>query len=163
MIGYRDNGLFGDGWHFPMLVAYYETQELGNTDIPEHILNHFSEALSEKERLFLQDIVDGNVDEIDKIAFGRIIDKIRGEKDTCLWLCRTPEDVYNSYVASMQGNDISYEEYRQNITAYEIPNDSVVLADNGSEGVLYCFKQEQLRELPDETLDEEPERSLEDF
>ena len=111
MIGYRDNNLFGDGYTDPLEVSYYETSVLGNTDIPDHILNQKRlYGITEEEYGFLRDICEYNVDEIDKWYFQEIIQKYIGDRNCCLWLCKSPEDVYNSYVAPMSGETVPFEE-----------------------------------------------------
>ncbi|MBO5551237.1 MAG: hypothetical protein J5966_04690 [Lachnospiraceae bacterium] len=151
MIGYRDNDLFGDGYTDPLEVSYYETSVLGNTDIPDHILNQERlYGITEEEYGFLRDICEYNVDEIDKWYFQEIIQKYIGDRNCCLWLCKRPEDVYNSYIAPMSGETVSFEEYRDRITAYEIPDDALVMSDGGTEGALYCFNRTSYREYQDE-------------
>lgn len=138
--GYRDDHLFGDAITDPKEVAFFETRDLGNIDIPIYLLKHG--GFNEEENNFLKDIIDNECDEIDKEFFQEIIGKYVGDRNFCKWLCNTPADVYYSYLAPMSGNDISLEEFEKGyVTEYNIPESAVVLADLGDEGRLYVWKE----------------------
>lgn len=148
MRGYRDDGLFGDGITDPLEVIYHETYVLGNCDIVETIVTEYSENLTEEELLYLNQIIamnqglDTDMSEIDKPYFQDILKKVLNDRNYCLWLCEKPEDVYESYVEPMSGDDgVTYDEYKEDISEYDVPEDALILSDLGSEGSLYVWKK----------------------
>lgn len=80
------------------------------------------------------------MNEINKKYFTDIVQKIIGDRNYCLWLCKERRDIYDSYVGVMPENHITYEEYLECISEYEIPEDYVLLSDLGKEGALYVYK-----------------------
>ena len=142
MTGYRDDALFGEGFTDPGEVSYYETEELGNSDIPEMLLSRAS--LNKEQRDYLQKIIDGEVDSIDKQCFIGIVRDYVGDRDFCKWLCSNPKHVYENYIKPFSANDVlfsSYDDYKDNITVYQVPSDAVMLADLGDEGTLYAWRK----------------------
>ena len=148
MKGYRIETLFGDGITDPAQVAFFEVQNLDNTDIPEYLINHPGN-LEEAEISFLKEIINRELDEIDKYYFVEIIEKYCNGRNFCKWLCDSPKDVYDSYIGIMSGNEkISYENAinsgmvsENEFTEYEIPNNAIILSDLGREGKLFCWKE----------------------
>lgn len=163
-VGYRDETLFGDGITDPCEVVFYETDTLGNSDIVEYILSKHSDCLSENERKWLGKIVkyifsnrsyyfssgeqsspdeidDDEIGEIDKEYFVEIIKKVIGDRDFCVWLCKSPDDIYDSYVG-VRSKSPDRKEYMEtaDIRAYRIPDDAMILSDLGMEGRLYVWK-----------------------
>lgn len=161
-VGYRDEALFGEGVTDPSEVVFYETDTLGNSDIVEYILSKHSDCLSENERKWLGKIVkyilsnrsnyfsegdesdeidDDEIGEIDKEYFVEIIKKVIGDRDFCVWLCKSPDDIYDSYVG-VRSKSPDRKEYMEtaDIRAYRIPDDAMILSDLGMEGRLYVWK-----------------------
>lgn len=161
-VGYRDEALFGEGVTDPSEVVFYETDSLGNSDIVEYILSNHSDCLSEDERKWLGKIVkyilsnrsnyfsegdesdeidDDEIGEIDKEYFVEIIKKVIGDRDFCVWLCKSPDDIYDSYVG-VRSKSPDRKEYMEtaDIQAYRIPDDAMILSDLGMEGRLYVWK-----------------------
>ena len=161
-VGYRDEALFGEGVTDPSEVVFYETDSLGNSDIVEYILSNHSDCLSEDERKWLGKIVkyilsnrsnyfsegdesdeidDDEIGEIDKEYFVEIIKKVIGDRDFCVWLCKSPDDIYDSYVG-VRSKSPDRKEYMEtaDIRAYRIPDDAMILSDLGMEGRLYVWK-----------------------
>ena len=161
-VGYRDEALFGEGVTDPSEVVFYETDSLGNSDIVEYILSNHSDCLSEDERKWLRKIVkyilsnrsnyfsegdesdeidDDEIGEIDKEYFVEIIKKVIGDRDFCVWLCKSPDDIYDSYVG-VRSKSPDRKEYMEtaDIRAYRIPDDAMILSDLGMEGRLYVWK-----------------------
>lgn len=164
-VGYRDETLFGDGITDPCEVVFYETDTLGNSDIVEYILSNHSDCLSEDERKWLGKIVEyispnysncfsedeqssldeidesDEISEIDKEYFVEIIEKVIGDRDFCVWLCKSPDDIYDSYVG-VRSKSPDRKEYMEtaDIRAYRIPDDAMILSDLGMEGRLYVWK-----------------------
>ena len=141
---YRDNFIFGMGVTDPLEVTFFETQNLGNTDIPEQLLR--MNILNSDESRFMKQIIDGELDEIDKWYFQEIIQKVIGNRNTCRWLCKKPEDVFEQYIAPMN-NDLQYEDWlnsdTHDLAEYYIPDNALVLSDLGKEGTLYCYRQNE--------------------
>lgn len=145
MKGYRSETLFDDGYTDPVEVAFYETQELGNIDIPSMLLE--KAQLTEDEAEFLGNVVsflnedeDAEIDEIDEECFCEIVRKYIDGRNYCKWLCPTPKDVWACYVEPIH-HDVSFEDFAGEVTEYDIPEDAIKLADLGAEGVLWCWKK----------------------
>lgn len=140
-VGYRDEALFGEGVTDPSEVVFYETDSLGNSDIIEYILSNHSDCLSEDEQEWLRKVISYSLDEIDKEYFVEIIEKVIGDRDFCVWLCKSPDDIYDSYVG-VRSKSPDRKEYMEtaDIRAYRIPDDAMILSDLGMEGRLYVWK-----------------------
>lgn len=145
MKGYRSETLFDDGYTDPVEVAFYEIQELGNIDIPSMLLE--KAQLTEDEAEFLGNVVsflnedeDAEIDEIDEEYFCEIVRKYIDGRNFCKWLCPTPKDVWSNYVEPIQ-KDIPFNDFADEITEYDIPEDAIKLADLGKAGVLWCWKR----------------------
>ncbi len=143
MKGYRSEYLFGDGITDPLEVAFYETRDLGNSDIPDMLLKK-GITLTDEEREYLETFHEQ--DEPDKEFFQDIVSKFIGNRNFCKWLCATPADIYYSYVKplNLKGRELSLELFleTEDITEYDIPEDAVVLADLGREGSLFVWKED---------------------
>lgn len=139
MKGYRCEYLFGDGVTDPLEVSFYETRDLGNSDIPDMILKT-CQTLTEEERVFLNTFKEQ--DEPDKWFFQSIVRKYIGNRNFCKWLCKSPKDIFHSYIEPFKDNSILLNEFLNSgdISEYNIPDDAIVLADLGVEGSLYCWR-----------------------
>ena len=133
-VGYRDDSFSGCGETDPAEVSYFETAEMGNVDIPEYLLAHYK--LTDEEKEFLEDIVEGEPDEIDKEFFCDIIRAVVGGRERCLWLCDSPEDVYDSYFSYRMTRE---EYFKDGPVSWRIPKDAIILSDLGVEGKLYAY------------------------
>lgn len=142
MIGYRDNSLFGDGITDPLAVTYYELNTLGNVDVPDYILDHYASHLLTDEVAYLKELSENidDIDEVDEWFYGQIIQKVIGNRNFCLWLCKSKQDVYDSYIGIMPQCKETFEEAKEHIEAYDIPDDAIILSDGGREGTLYVWK-----------------------
>ncbi len=139
MKGYRSETLFGDGYTDPLEVAFFETRDLGNPDIPETLLKN-DPWLTDDQKKYLKTYEQ--YEELDKEYFQEIVRKYIGDRNFCKWLCKSPEDIWKNYVHPLD-KSVSLELFlaTEEITEYEIPEDAIVLADLGSEGALYCWKK----------------------
>ncbi len=138
MVGYRCENLFGDGYTDPLEVTFYETRDLGNPDIPDMLLKN-DPYLTDDQQKFLETL--DQQDEIDKEYFQEIVSKYIGNRNFCKWLCKSPEDIWASYINPFDRNmPLQLFLDTEDISAYEIPEDAIVLADLGEEGSLYCWK-----------------------
>lgn len=148
MVGYRSETLFGSGEIDPKEVSFFETRDLGNSDIPQYILNFHRENLDDKEIEYLTEIILHSAIpdfEIDKQYFQGIIEKVVKGRNYCKWLCESPEDVYDSYVNYPGAhNKVEYAEFVETVTAYDVPEDAIILTDLGTEGALYCWRVKDL-------------------
>ena len=140
-VGYRDETLFGDGITDPCEVVFYEERKwLGK--IVEYISPNYSNCFSEDEQSSLDEIDESDeISEIDKEYFVEIIEKVIGDRDFCVWLCKSPDDIYDSYVG-VRSKSPDRKEYMEtaDIRAYRIPDDAMILSDLGMEGRLYVWK-----------------------
>lgn len=139
MKGYRSEYLFGEGITDPLQVARYETWDLGNADIPYMLLSK-PELYTKEELDYLDDVFNCRVASLEDLDFWNdIVKKFIGTRTYCKWLCKTPKDVYDSYVGIFNSNKITYEEFKEEIEEYEIPENAIVLADLDREGKLYVW------------------------
>lgn len=134
-VGYRDDTLWGENIHNPASVCFYETDELGNTDIPEYLLSNYRNVFDQREIQFLEGVVSEEYDDVDEKEFKSIISKVIGDRNYCLWLCERPEDVLEEYIIPFTDATLTETE----IVSYRIPEDAIILADNGREGKLYVW------------------------
>lgn len=150
-VGYRDDYLFGDGYHDTYEVAMYETAELGNLDILDCILTHYSTLLPEATYTLLSDSLPGCTDSFellekidDEDEFEDLIDSalraVIGNRTFCIWLCSEPSDIVDSYLAPYSdGRAAIYD--LDNVDSYDIPEDAIILSDLGRDGCLWCWKE----------------------
>lgn len=151
--GYRDDELFGEGYHDPHDVMMHEIEELGNNGSLYFWITQYWELFTEEERETLQLVKDCS----DSAEFAekfsnekdfknfceRLLAKIIDDRNYCVWLCAKPEDVYSSYVEPFEEHGSEWvKDYTQyNITCFDIPDDAIILDDIGPEGCLWCWKR----------------------
>lgn len=152
--GYRDDSLFGEGYHDPKEVLIHEIMELGNLGALEFINRHYKDKLNAQLRGVVMSLItekDGweatklfDSEEQCQQVLEKIIDAVIEDRNYCVWLCSAPVDVVDAYIEPMieSGSD-DYEEYKGNmeIQEYPIPNDAIILDDVELDGVLWCWKK----------------------
>lgn len=151
--GYRDDTLFGEGYHNPQEVMMHEIGELGNLGSIEFWVSQYLHLFSEQEKEMLEGIGDcvdaeefaekfSNENEFNNFC-ERLITKIIDDRNYCVWLCACPEDVKSSYVEPFanNGSEWATEYTGEYIEGFNIPSDAIILDDLGPEGCLWCWKQ----------------------
>ena len=133
--GYRDNHIFGDGVRKLEDVVRHEIFDLGNTDIPETLLQNWD--LSDEQKNVLETLIQEVEDEADCDIYyymeevPKIIRSKYPNAEYCLWLCLSPEDVRNSY---LNGEDGDIEKYM-----IECPEP---ISDLGKDGLLFVYSKD---------------------
>ncbi len=173
--GYRDNTLFPSisvlttSKYEPTSVVSTEIMYCGKYEICDFFINHYSSLLSRSDYRLLTNLVyeikttGFPIIDLDKSKqLKRVVKKLTIDYDYCLWLCSSPDDIYNHYVkdyipkadkiqpgyaASCPDFDIkaslSLEEYRKRyVEEIIIPSENVLLCDMGTAGILIAFKKE---------------------
>lgn len=150
-VGYRDDYLFGDGYHNTYEVAMYETEELGNLDIPDFLISHYSSIIPEDSYQLMSDLLpdcEDSFELLEKIddrqkfedLLSSIFQSVIGDRTFCVWLCADPADIVDSYLAPYSdGRADNYD--LDNVDSYDIPDDAIILADLGRDGCLWCWKE----------------------
>ena len=146
--GYRDNGAFGEGYTETLDVCMHEIFELGNLDILDFLYNNYSELFNKEEISLLEstkdesyfwefygETLDAEHRQIQMVS--QILSKVIQDKNFCIWLCSSKDDVYDCYIEPF--NSYPKEKMDDYIEKYEIPDDVVVLSDLEKEGCLVCF------------------------
>ena len=171
-IGYRDDTLFSEmiqlptDRHDPLDVVMTEIVNCGKYEICDFMILHYGKILSRHDYRLLERIVydtkqNGfpalNADEREHLV--RIIDKLVGSCNYCVWLCANPMDIYNYYIKEyipkaiksdpeMASHFPDYTEkssllptdyISQYVTAVEIPDNMVFLCDIGNQGSLVAY------------------------
>ncbi len=172
--GYRDNTLFpplpeltGDKTA-PLNVVMTEIINCGKYEICDFLIIHYMNYLSRADYRLLTEIVaqtkaNGYPDlsPEKRSQLHRIISKLTGKCNYCVWLCSTPDDIYEQYLTGYipkadkiaPGYAASCPDYDKKISmtksSYEaeyiseisIPNHAVPLCDLGREGMLLAFEK----------------------
>ena len=126
--GFRDDSTYDECITNPYDVCLFEVSELGNLDIPKTLLKLYKDKLSSEQINFLDDLIDINYwDDSYESDYLEILSTIIGNRNYCLWVCSSEEEVL--------------ELYGDNIEKYDIPKDSIILSDLSNEGVLFCWKE----------------------
>jgi hypothetical protein len=163
--GYRDENLYGEGFRDPVAIVRHEVGELMNIGICGHMAKNapiFLKGAKAEHRALIEDAATlSSADELEDdrleallLALEAVCRRTLGRRDFAVWLCATPQDVYESYVAPFP--DSSYETWREGawVRRYAIPEDAMALDDLGDEGALFCWRREQTTAkdicLPDE-------------
>ncbi|WP_026490595.1 hypothetical protein [Butyrivibrio sp. XPD2002] len=170
--GYRDNTLFPSinalttSKYDPTSVVSTEIMYCGKYEICDFLINHYSALLSRSDYRLLTNLVY----EIKTTGFPiidlekseqlkRVVKKLTPDLNHCLWLCSSPDDIYNHYVkdyipkadkiqpgyaASCPDFDIkasmTLEEYKtEYVSEVIIPSENVLLCDMGTAGALIAF------------------------
>lgn len=170
--GYRDNTLFPNHAELsgrktdPYHVVLTEIINCGKYEICDFIIIHYSAYLTRSDYRLLTSIVNdcksaGYPTDSSQVRaqLSRIIQKLIGDCNYCLWLCATPVDIYDCYLtsyipkadrlcpgyaASCPDYDVkkslSPEEYISfYVSKIQLPENIVPLCDLGREGALIAF------------------------
>ena len=169
---YRDNTLFPNRPELsgsktdPYHVVLTEIINCGKYEICDFLIIQYSDYLSRADYRLLTRIV-GETKQMGypspdvqlKLQLSRIIQKLIGDCNYCLWLCATPEDIYDYYLTTYipkadklePGYAASCPDYDKKISlnreAYitkyvseiSLPEEIVPLCDLGREGALIAF------------------------
>lgn len=131
-LGYRDDGLFGDGVRDAAKVIVYETLSLGNTDIIDYCVERYPVSESCKDGLY--DSLENDDETGFESAVGQLLSELGSyfgkEIKYCLWLCDSPQTVKDAYASE-------YDDFV--ISSYETSD--VVLDDLGEDGILYGYEK----------------------
>ena len=172
--GYRDNTLFplidelSTSKINPLDVVSTEILYCGKYEICDFLINHYSEVLSRSDYRLLLNLVRQikttgfPIIDIDKKEqLSRVTYKLVGDLDYCIWLCASPEDIYNFYIKDyipkadkiQPGyadkcpdfyikSELSLDDYKEKyIETVSIPKEAVVLCDLGVSGSLIAFNK----------------------
>ena len=159
-IGYRTESFFGEGYRNAASVMAHETFVLDNTDTLSYLIG--SDLVGQGTKNYLQVYVtlmeerrliytgyDTDYEEMlyryrkneeDRIEFFQeVLDDIKNRKGIdikyVLWLCDSPEDVFNSYNIEQNISiaDVEFDGYLRS---------NVILSDIETEGKLYGYEKE---------------------
>ncbi|WP_155831437.1 hypothetical protein [Butyrivibrio sp. LC3010] len=170
--GYRDDTLFPritaltTDKHNPIDVVTTEIMYCGKYEVCDFLINHYSALLSRSDYRLLASLVNEikttgfpimDIDKHDQLK--RVASKLTTNCNYCLWLCSSPDDIYNHYLKtyipkadSLQKgyastcpdydikSSLSLEEYKSRyVSTINIPAENIVLCDMGIEGILVAF------------------------
>lgn len=151
--GYRDDTLFGEGYRNPQAVLMFEILELGNIGAILFWAKQYINLFSTEEKAVLSNAEDCiDADDLAELFASKdefsnfcksLITKVVGDRNYCVWLCASPDDVQSSYIYPFADNGCEWaNEYTgECIEEFNIPDDAIILDDLGSEGCLWCWKQ----------------------
>ena len=133
---FRSDACFGDGVREPVAVLYHEIFELGNTDIPEYILEHYSVPP------MVQEFWGGILKELRDYGF--VEDMYRFEKEEAVvlllemvWRITHREICSVLWLAEREDVISRYNADEDSIDEYEVSD--IILSDLGCDGRLYAF------------------------
>lgn len=159
-IGYRTEAFFGERYRNAASVMAHETFVLDNTDILNYLIssNLVGQGTKDYLQVYVTLMEEGRLiytgydtdyeemlyryrkNEEDRIEFFQdILDDIKNRKGIdikyVLWLCDSPEDVFNSYNVEQNISiaDIEFDGYLRS---------DVILSDIGTEGKLCGYEKE---------------------
>ncbi|SEK29593.1 hypothetical protein SAMN04487770_101130 [Butyrivibrio sp. ob235] len=170
--GYRDNTLFPEisalstDKRDPIDVVTTEIMRCGKYEVCDFIINHYSSSLSHRDYRLLANLVYEIkttgfpiIDSIKNDQLRRVVNKLTSRFNYCLWLCASPDDIYNHYIKEYIPkadklkpgyadscpdfsikSSLSLEEYKNRyVEETNIPADNIILCDLGIEGVLIAY------------------------
>ena len=173
-IGYRDKTLFPRineldmNMRDPLDVMTTEILYCGKYEACDFIINHYVDILSRGDYRLLTNLVYQIkttgfpiIDPLKKEQLRRVINKLTGDCNYCLWLCESPKDIYDFYIkdyipradkiepgyaAKCPEFDIkaslSEEEYIERyVEETRLPGENVILCDMGVSGSLIAFRK----------------------
>ena len=176
--GFRDDTLFPrlpelpTDKNNPFDVITTEILSCGKYEICSFIQMHYLEYLSKRDYRFLDEIIAviktvgyPIIDYEKKEQLMRIVQKLIGHNDHCVWLCASAADIYNYYIKDYipradklsEGYAASCPDFyeKEKCTAAEyadryvseiiIPEDFIFLCDLGAAGALICFNNQNKR------------------
>ncbi len=171
-IGYRDDTLFSEiiqlptDRHDPLDVVMTEIINCGKYEICDFLILHYAKILSRHDYRLLESIVydikqNGfpTLKAEERQHLVRIIDKLLGSCDYCVWLCADPMDIYNYYIKEYIPKAIrtnpdmlsQFPDYAQKssmpdadyidqyVTSVELPDNMMFLCDLGDQGALVAY------------------------
>ena len=170
--GYRDNTLFpkieelDTDIRNPLDVVSTEILYCGKYEICDFFINHYSDFLSRSDYRLLTNLVNQIkttgfpiLDEDKREQLSRVTYKLVGNLNHCIWLCATPEDIYDFYIKEYipradrlqpgyadkcpdfkAKSEMSFEDYKEKyVEEITIPEETVILSDLGKSGSLIAF------------------------
>ena len=106
--GYRDNTLFPEisalkaNKRDPIDVVTTEIMYCGKYEVCDFLINHYSSILSRSDYRLLTILVNEIkttgfpiIDSDKNEQLRRVVNKLTRDLDYCLWLCASPDDIYN--------------------------------------------------------------------
>lgn len=174
--GYRDDTLFpkinelSTNKTNPLDVVSTEILYCGKYEICDFFINHYSDILSRNDYRLLINLVSQikttgfpiiDIDKKEQIR--RVTYKLVGDLDYCIWLCASPEDIFNYYIKEYipkadkiepgyadkcpdfnNKSKMAFDEYKDKyVSAITIPDNYVILCDLGISGSLIAFSQSE--------------------
>ena len=170
--GYRDDTLFpkrndlSGSRTDPYNVILTEIVNCGKYEICDFLIIHYQELLSHSDYRLLTNIVSQtkaagypSVNSNGILQLRRIIQKIIADRNYCVWLCSSPNDIYTQYLTGYipkadrldpgyastcpdfeKKISLSRDDYiKSYVSEVPIPEDAIPVCDLGMDGILLVF------------------------